>query len=206
MCIYCDYKDPRTHSECALLGSIARQLVDQIASVPGTVKDFCDQITDRKQHPSGDEWILLIETISQSFEKTYVFIDALVLLPPDTVHNSLWADCSFTIQDECPEIHRENFLYFIRKAEHLLRLFVTSRSNIDLVPKFTDVLRVDVLASASDIESYVTSYISRNSRLSLLTARDTNLKQEIVSTVCQKAQGMYVVKAPSKLSSPRIEG
>jgi len=88
----------------------------------------------------------------------------------------------------------------------LLRLFVTSRPNIDLVPKFTDVLRIDIVASASDIESYVTYYISRNSRLSLLTARDTSLRQEIVSTVCQKAHGMYVVEAVTQLSWPRIEG
>jgi hypothetical protein len=88
VCIYCDYKDPRTHSEFVLLGSIARQLVDQLPSVPGTVKDFCDQIAERKRHPTGDEWISLIEAVSQSFEKTYVLIDALVLLPPVITHKS----------------------------------------------------------------------------------------------------------------------
>ena len=81
MCIYCDYKDSRTHSEFALLASIAMQMVDQTALFPATAKDFSNQITERKRHPTGDEWISLIGSISQSFEKTYVFIDALVLPP-----------------------------------------------------------------------------------------------------------------------------
>ena len=59
--------------------------------VSGSVKKFCDQITERKRHPIGDELVSLIEALSQSSEKTYVFIDALVLPPlqPVVTNSSL---------------------------------------------------------------------------------------------------------------------
>ena len=94
-------------------------------------------------------------------------------------------------------MQRENFLYFIRKIEHSLRLFITSRSNIDLLPKFTNTLQINIAARSSDIKSYLAYHISRSPRMSLFTARDASLKQEIMSTVSQKAQGMYVDEAGS---------
>ena len=78
--VYCDYKDPRTQSEIEILSSITRQLAEQIDSLPLEVKTFRDKYIEKRSHPSDVERISLVKAISSCFEKTYVFIDALVIL------------------------------------------------------------------------------------------------------------------------------
>jgi hypothetical protein len=77
--IYCDYQDPKTQSELELLSSIARQLTEQIVPTPPVVRQFCDKNAERRRYPTVDEWISLIESLCLLFQKSYVFIDALVI-------------------------------------------------------------------------------------------------------------------------------
>jgi hypothetical protein len=76
--IYCDYKNPKTQSELKLLSSITRQLTEQASSIPPAVKQFCDKNAEKRRNPTGDEWTSLINSICLLFQKTYVFIDAIV--------------------------------------------------------------------------------------------------------------------------------
>jgi hypothetical protein len=76
--VYCDYKDPKTQSETELLSSIIRQLAEQSKPIPPEVNAFRDKFTEKRRHPTDDERISLVRTISELFEKTYVFVDALV--------------------------------------------------------------------------------------------------------------------------------
>lgn len=76
--VYCDYENPKTHSELKLLSSIARQLTEQTSSIPLVVKEFCEKGAERRRNPTGDELISLVESICLLFQTTYVFIDALV--------------------------------------------------------------------------------------------------------------------------------
>jgi len=77
--VYCDYKDRNTQTEIELLSSITRQFVEQIHPVPTEVSAFRDKYAEKRRHPTVDERIALLRSISDSFERAYVFIDALVL-------------------------------------------------------------------------------------------------------------------------------
>ena len=77
--VYCDYENPKTHSELELLSSIARQLTEQTNSILPAVKEFCGKNVERRRNPTGDEWISLIKSICLLFQTTYVFVDALVI-------------------------------------------------------------------------------------------------------------------------------
>lgn len=74
-----------------------------------------------------------------------------------------------------------------------VRLFITSRPHLELQTRFVDLLRMDIIASHSDIQVYIESEISTNRRLSLFTAKDTNLKARIISTIKKKTEGMFLV-------------
>ena len=76
--LYCDYKNPKTQSELELLSSVARQLAEQTSSMPSAVNEFCDKNAEKRRNPTGDEWIALIKSISHVFQRTYLFVDALV--------------------------------------------------------------------------------------------------------------------------------
>lgn len=76
--IYCDYKDVRTQSEFELLSNIARQLAEQTSSIPPVVREFRDRNAGKNRNPKGDEWISFINALCLLFQKTYIFVDALV--------------------------------------------------------------------------------------------------------------------------------
>ncbi|TGO07453.1 hypothetical protein BTUL_0275g00150 [Botrytis tulipae] len=177
ICIYCDYKDPKTWSELGLLSSIARQLTEQTNSIPSVVKEFCDQNAEKKRNPTGDEWISLIKSISLLFQTTYVFIDAL---------------------DECPETNRDKFLCLLEKMEPFVMIFITSRPHLDLQAKFADISRINITANASDIKTYLEHEIRTNTRLSLLTAKDLKLQEDIVKNLSEKAAGINAMERVEK--------
>jgi hypothetical protein len=71
-----------------------------------------------------------------------------------------------------------------------VKSFITSRPHLDLQAKFVNVSRIDIVASVSDIENYLDYEISKNNRLSLFTAQDMKLREDIVKSVSKKATGM----------------
>ncbi|EPE36656.1 Ankyrin repeat-containing protein [Glarea lozoyensis ATCC 20868] len=169
--IYCDYKDPKTQSELELMSSITRQLTEQTSPIPLEVQKFCEENVRNRRNPTGNEWTSLIKSISLLFRTTYLFIDAL---------------------DECPEINRDNFLSLIGKIEPFVRLFITSRPHLDLKAKFPTIRRIDISASVSDVKTYLENEISTNNRLSLFTAKDSHLREDIIKCVSEKTTGMFL--------------
>jgi len=77
--IYCDYKDPKTHSEFELISSLTRQLAEQIDTLPAEVKLFHVENIRKNRNPTDNERFSLVNSISHFFETIYVFIDALVI-------------------------------------------------------------------------------------------------------------------------------
>jgi hypothetical protein len=71
-----------------------------------------------------------------------------------------------------------------------VRFFVTSRPHVDLIPEFSNISRVVIRASDSDIKAYLTSEINKTKRLAMFTTKDPQLKEDIVNTINKKAGGM----------------
>ncbi|KAL8648633.1 MAG: hypothetical protein Q9210_004877 [Variospora velana] len=186
--IYCDYKDVKTQSEVELLCSVIRQLAEQTSPLPPKLKAFHNQNTRARRHPTDNERISLLRSICLLFQTTYLFIDAL---------------------DICPEMNREKFLDLIKQMEPFVRIFITSRSHLDLQAKFANMRRIDILAKQSDIEEYLEAAISTSNRLSKIIATYPELKHEIKSTVSTKAAGMFLfahlqIGRLCRQSSPRM--
>ncbi|OJI96719.1 hypothetical protein ASPVEDRAFT_251254 [Aspergillus versicolor CBS 583.65] len=184
--IYCDYKDETTHSEFELLASIARQVASHYAQIPAAVIQFRDRNAEKKRNPTSDEWLALIEELSRPFTKTYIFIDAL---------------------DECPEQNRDALLRYLKDLEDSALLFLTSRP-IDFPVEFSQIHRVEIIASTSDIESYLATEIQSRSRLSRLITRDPSLEADIIKCIIANAAGMFLlaylqVDALSKFNNVR---
>jgi hypothetical protein len=97
---------------------------------------------------------------------------------------------SFVCQDECSEENRDNFLQILKKMCSFTRFFVTSRPHVNLEAEFTNISRIDIWASTSDITAYLTSEISKSRKLAKLITRDPQLKQDIINKISAKAGGM----------------
>ncbi|PGH21367.1 hypothetical protein AJ80_03284 [Polytolypa hystricis UAMH7299] len=170
--LYCDYKNPETHAELQLLSSIARQLVEQIRPIPPEVSEFLDRNAEKKRNPTEDEWVALVKSLCLLFQNTYLFVDAL---------------------DECPERNRDNFVRIIKKLEACIRFLFTSRPHIDLPVKFTNLSRIAISASKSDLETFLESGINRSNRLSKFVSKDPSLKGDIFERLEENATGMFLL-------------
>ncbi|KAK5309727.1 hypothetical protein LTR70_010039 [Exophiala xenobiotica] len=170
--LYCDYKDPTTHSELGLLSSIARQLTELARPLPKVVKEFCEKQAERRRNPAEDEWISLISTICPLFSTTFVFIDAL---------------------DECPEINRERFLRSLERLSPFLKIFITSQPSLSIEGRFANTSRVEISATDLDIRTFLEHQITKNNRLARFTAKEVGLKEDIIDGICDKARGMFLL-------------
>ncbi|KAH0522614.1 hypothetical protein TsFJ059_006437 [Trichoderma semiorbis] len=172
VCIFCDYKDPRTRSEVEIISSIIRQLAEQCKPLPSAVKAFRDKYLEKRIDPSSDERLSLIKILSQLFDKTYVFVDAL---------------------DECPEENRDELLNLLKELEPHIRLFTTSRPNIDISSIFDTLSEIKIEAHESDIRAYLKHRIKKTSKLRRFTTRDSQLEEDIIRCLLEKSNGMFLL-------------
>ena len=173
--VYCDYKDSSTHSVTALLSSLLRQLIEQTPRAE-SIAELSMILNENAKHrdPTEADLFTWVCTVSKDFNDVYMFVDAL---------------------DECPELSRDALLLRLQQFSHLgqTRLFLASRPNIDIRSRLPNMSRIDIAASAPDIEAYLHSEIQKSSRLALFVRKDPELKQEIVDCVIGKAHGMFLL-------------
>lgn len=93
-------------------------------------------------------------------------------------------------QDECPEQERERFIETATKVQDHVRLFLTSRPNIDLDGRFFRMTRVDIVAHEDDLRAYLEHRLATDARPRRLLSQDPRLKDEIIEKLLQQAVGM----------------
>jgi hypothetical protein len=107
----------------------------------------------------------------------------------------------FDALDECDD--RERWLLpllskLVERCAHVQRpvvkVFITSRRQPDIVRAFRNVPTISILASnvASDIEAYIHHELAYRLRLGPLQLQDSRLVDEITGALAAKANGMLV--------------
>ena len=172
--IYCDYTNPLTFSVINLLGSIVRQLIVQTtnAQMVSQLKTTLEQAA-KNRHLTEREFSVWITDLSRTFDVVYTFVDAL---------------------DECPEISRDGLLTWIQQHKlGNMRIFLTSRFNVEVTAWIPRVMKKEVEATSRDITAFVESKIRRSLRLTKFTAEDPHLKQYITESIICQADGMFLL-------------
>ncbi|KAL8919594.1 MAG: hypothetical protein Q9172_004922 [Xanthocarpia lactea] len=170
--LWCPGIHTKTQSAVGLLSSVIRQLAEQLSPLPAEIKVFRDNDLEKRRNPTEDERISLLKSICSHFHVVYICVDAL---------------------DVCPEPDRDKLLSMLQKVAPFIRLYITSLPHIDLQAGPIKTARLEILAKASDIEAFLDSEITKSKRLSMFTAKDTELKEEIIRTVSEKAAGMFLL-------------
>ena len=169
--MFCDYANSMTFSVENLLGSMVRQLVAQTVNVEkiAELKAFL-RGPAKNRNMGKEEASSWIRTFSREFDVVYTFVDAL---------------------DESPEICRNTLLArFQQYSLGNMRIFLTSRANVDVTLKLPNAVRAKIAATTEDITTIVESRILESARLVSFTDRDPDLKQHIVDTINTQANGM----------------
>ena len=171
---YCDYANVVSLSEINLLGSLVRQLVAQTshAETIAELKTFMEQ-SAKNRNMSAEDLSCWIETLSRTFDVVYTFVDAL---------------------DEFPEIGRDTLL--TRLQQHSagnMRIFLTSRFNVDVRNKIPHAIQAEISATRHDITDYLEAKIQESCTLTRFTDRDPELKWHIIHSIVTKADGMFLL-------------
>lgn len=172
--IYCDYANALTFSVVNLLGSMVRQLIVQTsgAGMITELKTFLKQ-TAKNRNLTEEDLSSWTEKISRSFDVVYTFVDAL---------------------DECPEIGRDSLLTRLRQfSVRNMRVFLTSRFNVNVTFKIPHAKRARISATRHDISAYVESKIHESSRLTQFTTKDPELRRHIIDSISSRADGMFLL-------------
>ena len=187
--VYCDYANTQTFSVESLLGSMVRQLITQVsdADMVAELRKFVNQPA-RNRNLTKEDLSSWFEHLSRNFDVVYILVDAL---------------------DECPEICRGTLLTRLQKfSEKNMRVFLTSRLNINVEDRIPRAIRTEISATDHDITAFVESKIDESSRLAGFTARDPELKEHIVNRIISQAAGMFLLaglqaESLGNLRSPR---
>lgn len=178
--------EPKRSSPDAIIASIARQLSvlgPQYDLLPPTVTAYKKR--EMEAFASGplsiDESRALIIQLVEYYPLTTIVIDAL---------------------DECDPERREELLetleLILQESSSLVKIFVSSRSDQDIVLYLQDYLNLELSSNKNkaDISSFVIEETTRLIRKRKLLAASSNkekLKTEIIQKVIENADGMLVV-------------
>lgn len=124
----------------------------------------------RRRRPDLEELKILLVTLCNERERTYVVVDAL---------------------DECDAIYeRRLFLPLLESLPYgSTRLFVTSRPNHeDIYHVFDKFSQIKITAPEPEIERFVTEKMEE--RKEFIERVTPELKNQIISTICVQASGM----------------
>ena len=129
-----------------------------------------DSAIRRRRRPDLEELKMLLVTLCNEHERTYVVVDAL---------------------DECDAIHERRLLLPLLESLPYgsTRLFVTSRPNHeDIYHVFDKVSQIKITAPEPEIKRFVTEKMEE--RKEFIERVTPELKNQIISTICTQASGM----------------
>jgi hypothetical protein len=178
---YCSYKD-QSNDPKLFFTSFILQLARQREELFPQLVDFhtTNQRDGRKASScTFDTLRLLVLSMVKEFQVLFIIFDAL---------------------DECE--NRGPFIAFLRELVsdseddcYCVKLFVSSRREADIQSAFWNTPRIEIAATKiqQDIEQYVEFEIQRRIDNGQLRLKDTeSLSKEILSTLSNRAGGMYV--------------
>ena len=189
MYFYCDYADPLALQPVNVYRALLQQLFFK-GLMPEATINCIIELLKKDVHGLGEQKLTdLICAAVQSCAVLHVFMDGL-------------DECDRDAQDAITKT-----LYRLLGIGHpIVKIFVTCRDEGYLLTALGDFdrLHISTRASAADIQSYVSHAIASCISSGSMTLRNPALKEEIVSKLVEKAQGMYVLHNGCRLLECRI--
>lgn len=168
--VYCIY-NAVDQTATNLIASLFQQVVQQQSVLSGDVTSLYDHHNEERTRPSLPEYIRLLQAHIQRFSRIFIVVDAL---------------------DECSEDDgvRDLFLAQLRYLLPNIRLLVTSREITSLGRAFDDATRLEIRANEDDLRTYIQVQIEEQALLRSHIKDDPSLKDTIINTIIEKANGM----------------
>ena len=178
-CLFCNYRDRAAQSAEIFMANLLKQIVQQKRTVS---TELTVRYKERERgRPTFAELATLLSQEMSHFSKVFVVIDAL---------------------DETSE-HEDIRRLVLSELQKLpVNLLVTSRYEKSIEQRLEKAERLEICATAADIQTYVNARIPSEHLLARHIQADPSLEETIVSKIIEKSEGMYV----SHLLSSTVPG
>ncbi|KAI1824491.1 ankyrin repeat-containing domain protein [Xylaria intraflava] len=170
--LYCNYKKYEEQRAIDFLSAILKQLVEGLPSVPDAVEALYYKHERLKSRPSFDDISVTIRSVCDCYPEVFIVIDAL---------------------DECLDEHRNALLSklkILQASNSNVRLMVTSRPIITIIQAFENAACLTIAAHEKDVKQFVEGQIPRLARC---VSREPDLKQLVISSINNAADGMFLL-------------
>jgi hypothetical protein len=170
---HCDYGDLKTLRATQILGALSRQLLEPVDLPPCVTEEPCFSHGNRSLE--FDETSRILRSAISLYSTIYVVVDGL-------------DECSKNDQAEVLRALKE----FTSLTGILVKVFISSRDPADNSNGFgmPRTIFITVTTSSADISAYVRGSVSSLRESGKLKVQDKNLVNEIIQTLCEKAQEM----------------
>ena len=177
--VYCDYASQMQQTALELIKSITRQLVERDLSRRESsslrqAREFLQE-THKSIPPTIKDYVSLLTSIVNRFNKTIIVVDAL-------------DECAVAI-NRLP--NRKEFIGAL-SAVPKLKLFITSRDLPNIRALLPQAAELPIHSDHDDVKSYVHWRIQKSDKLHSYVKQKPSLKDDILDTVEQKYSNMYV--------------
>ncbi|KAJ6521490.1 hypothetical protein DFH09DRAFT_479143 [Mycena vulgaris] len=169
--LYLNHQETGSQSPSNLLAGLWRQLVFEKKISP-SVHRLHEKHREPRTRPSLEDIHDVICSAVADYSKVFIIVDAL---------------------DEYPERQRDILLYRLSSLGSTVNLMLTSRPHITLNRSFRILETLEIRATEDDIRKHLDAEISRSSRLSKHIENRPNLREEIVSTIVRRSDGMFLL-------------
>ncbi|KAL9118356.1 MAG: hypothetical protein Q9187_005101 [Circinaria calcarea] len=171
--LFCNYKRQQEQKFEHLMSSLLAQLVKGRSNLPESIRNLHQRHVDRGTRPSIEEIITLFHSVSRSYSKIFIVVDAL---------------------DECSKIDntRKRLLeeLFTLQSHTKAGFFATSRENPEIATLFQGAILKEIRASDEDVRRYLASRIAE---LPKCVLRDQALQDNIQTEIAKAVDGMFLL-------------
>ena len=167
---YFDYQEPELQTPALFVASLVRQLATQTSTFPESLVETFDHYKYENAGNLLTSLSIVLRDITDTFLRCYIVIDAF---------------------DECTEKRFRKIVLDVlnRLDQAKVRIFLTSRPHPhEIKAVYQNALRIEIKAHQDDLRAYCDSMIDSNENTSDLM--DSELREEIITTVSSKADGM----------------
>jgi Cdc6-like AAA superfamily ATPase len=176
--LYCIYKRQDNQKVDDLLASLLGQLAVWQWMVPESIRELYDKHRrGEKPRLSRNEILEALSSITKSYSRTFIIIDALDECKTNRIRNELLSE-----------------VYKLQEGSDT-RLMVTFRPSIVLNPP-SSVRRLEIRANKEDVEAYLSGQMSE---LPSVVQDNNELQCKIKTRILSLVDGMYVRLPPLSL-------
>lgn len=172
---YCDSSDPRSLEARNVIGTLVKELLEQIAITNILKQELISLNKPGIRVAESDELLPILLAVLRHFSKAYIFLDGL---------------------DECRKEERLTILSMLNRVFRsdglVVKIFVTSQQEVDITVSLKEFSRLEVSPHkiSSDISSYVKGTVRSSIESGDLLVQTACLESDIISALVDGAQGM----------------